>query len=326
MPRIVIGFAVVGLLALGVTGVVRAQQALEIPAWAYNTSPTPKQLLPEHPPVDENGLLTIPGSSQKFKLAEVEAGADWFPEDHPAMPEIVAKGRQGIRPCGSCHMPNGKGRPSNGPVTGLPVSYFIQAVEDYKNGVRVSADPKKNNIQQMIGFAKALTPDEVKAAAEYFGSMKWTKWVRVVESERVPKTYVEGFIHYRYPGNETDPIGMRVIEMPEDNFQTEPMRNPRSGFVAYAPPGSIKRGEELAKTGGNGRTVQCGICHGPDLRGLGNIPGIAGKSPTWLARQMYDIQAGTRKGPGSALMKAAVEKLRNEDYVALVAYISSMEP
>jgi cytochrome c553 len=326
--RFAAGLVLLGVTSLAMTGAVGARQQpqLEIPEWAYNSTPTPEAQLPHHPAIDPNELLSIPGSTRKFKLDEVENGADWFPEDHPTMPDIVAKGREGVRPCGTCHMPNGKGRPSNGPVTGLPVAYFIQAVEDYKNDLRISADPKKTNIRQMIGFAKLLTPEETRAAAEYFGSMKWTKWIRVVESERVPKTYVEGFIHYRYPGNETVPIGMRVIEMPEDNHQTEPLRNPRSGFVAYAPPGSIKRGEDLVKTGGNGRTLQCGICHGADLRGLGNVPGIAGKSPTWLTRQMFDMQAGTRKGPGSALMKQAVEKLRNEDYVALAAYISSLEP
>jgi cytochrome c553 len=175
----------------------------------------------------------------------------------------------------------------------------------------------------MIAFAKAMTPAEVRAAAEYFGAIPWTPWIRVVEAERVPKTRVQGFIHYRLPGAETEPIGARIVEMPEDNEQTEPLRNPRSGFVAYAPVGSIKKGEALVMTGGGGRTIQCGICHGQDLRGLGAVPGIAGRSPSYLVRQMYDMQAGTRNGPGTALMKAVVDKLTNDDYVAIAAYVSS---
>jgi cytochrome c553 len=121
-------------------------------------------------------------------------------------------------------------------------------------------------------------------------------------------------------------MGMRIIEVPEDNYQTEPMRNPRSGFIAYAPPGSIKRGEELVTSGGNGKTIACGICHGADLLGVANIPGIAGRSPTFLARQMYDMQAGTRNGPGVALMTKVLEKLTNDDYVAILAYVSSRVP
>jgi len=120
-----------------------------------------------------------------------------------------------------------------------------------------------------------------------------------------------------------DTVQVDIVEMPEDNEQSEPLRNPRSGFVAYAPIGSLTTGEALVTTGGGGRTVQCGICHGPDLKGLGAVPGIAGRSPSYLVRQMYDIQAGTRRGPGTALMKAVVEKLTNDDYVAIAAYVSS---
>ena len=68
-------------------------------------------------------------------------------------------------------------------------------------------------------------------------------------------------------GTATEPIGVRIIETPEDVAETQ-LRNPRSGFIAYAPVGSIKRGEVLATTGGNGKTTPCAVCHGPDLKGL----------------------------------------------------------
>jgi len=307
---------------------LRAQS--DMPAWAYAIAPpAPAGQAPAPPAADEATLLRVPGSSRSFTLAQIEDGfgpADWFPEDHPVMPDIVAKGRRpDVRACASCHYPNGKGRPSNGSVSGLPVGYFIQAVEDFKNGLRKPADARKNNVNQMIGFAKAMTADEVRVAAEYFGSITWTPWIRVVEGDQVPKTHIEGFIHYTLPGNETEPLGMRIVEAAEDAMQSEPLRNPRSGFVAYAPVGSIKKGEALVNTGGAGRTVQCGICHGADLHGIANVPGIAGRSPSYLVRQMYDMQAGTRRGPGAALMKSVVEKLTNEDYVAIAAYVSSLK-
>ena len=308
---------------------LRAQT--DMPAWAYAIAPpAPAAQAASAPPAaDEATLLRVPGSSRSFTLAQIEdpfGPADWFPEDHPLMPEIVAKGRRpDVRACATCHYPNGKGRPSNGSVSGLPVGYFIQSVDDFKNGLRKPADSRKNNVNQMIAFAKAMTADEVRIAAEYFGSIAWTPWIRVVETERAPKTHVEGFIHYALPGNDSEPLGMRILEVPEDNVQSEPLRNPRSGFVAYAPIGSVKKGEALVRTGGDGRTLQCAICHGPDLRGLGNVPGIAGRSPSYLVRQMYDMQAGTRRGPGAALMRAAVEKLTNEDYVAIGAYVSSLQ-
>ena len=51
--------------------------------------------------------------------------------------------RPDVRACSLCHYPNGKGRPENAGVSGLPVSYFLQTMADFKNGARKSADPRK---------------------------------------------------------------------------------------------------------------------------------------------------------------------------------------
>jgi cytochrome c553 len=269
----------------------------------------------------------IAGTTRGFTEAQItdpRGPADWFPEDHPTMPSIVAVGRQPmVRSCSYCHYPNGKGRPSNGGVAGLPVSYILQTLNDFKNDLRKPGDPRKVNVNQMIAFAKNMTPDEMHAAAEYFASTPWTQWVRVVETKMVPKTEAEGSIFFKAPGGGMEPIGMRVIETPEEDEQTEPLRNPRSGFVAYVPVGAVKKGEALVTTGGNGKTVACIHCHGADLRGDGPVPGIAGRSPSYLARQMFDIQAGTRHGEWASLMKPVVAKLTNEDMVNIVAYVSS---
>ena len=214
-------------------------------------------------------------------------------------------------------------QPGHGGVAGLPVSYIVQTLNDFKNDLRKPGDPRKVNVNQMIAFAKNLTPEEMQTAAEYFASTPWTQWVRVVETRMVPKTEAEGSIFFKVPGKLTEPIGMRIIETPEDDEQTEPLRNPRSGFVAYAPMGSLKKGEVLVTTGGNGKTVACINCHGADLRGNGPVPGIAGRSPSYLARQMYDIQVGARHGEWAELMKPVVAKLTNEDFVAIAAYVSS---
>jgi cytochrome c553 len=298
------------------------------PAWAYAITPPPPPGAPRPPaPPEDKEVKHIPGTTRAFTIAQIadlRGPADWFPEDHPAMPPIVAVGRQpGVRSCSYCHYPNGKGRSSNGGVAGLPVSYILQTLSDFKNGLRKPGDPRKVNVNQMIGFAKNLTPEEAEAAAEYFASTPWTQWVRVVETKTVPKTEAEGSIFFKAPGNMTEPIGMRIIETPENDEQTEPLRNPRSGFIAYAPMGSIKKGEVLVTTGGNGKTNACTTCHGPDLRGLGPVPGIAGRSPSYLARQMYDIQVGARHGEWADLMKPVVAKLTNDDFVAIAAYVSS---
>src|SRR6202008_3228167 len=119
---------------------------------------------------------------------------DWYPGDHPQMPDIVAHGNRAnnILACSLCHYPNGKGRPENAGVAGLPYDYFVQTMNDFKNGKRKSADTRKANTNRMIGFAKAMTDDEIKASAQYFSAIKWSPWIRVVETDMVPKTRIAG--------------------------------------------------------------------------------------------------------------------------------------
>jgi cytochrome c553 len=141
----------------------------------------------------------------------------------------------------------------------------------------------------------------------------------------VPKTRVLGFMLVPDGTGENEAIGNRVIEMPEDVARTE-LRDSRSGFVAYVPPGSLSRGGWLATTGGAGKTVACGICHGTDLKGIASVPALAGRSPSYLFRQLYDIQHGTRSGAWTSLMQPVVVSLNEEDMVALAGYAASRAP
>jgi cytochrome c553 len=43
-------------------------------------------------------------------------------------------------------------------------------------------------------------------------------------------------------------------------------------------------------------------------------------------RQLYDFQQHSRQGSAGALMAPVVEKLSNQDMIALAAYISSLKP
>lgn len=201
----------------------------------------------------------------------------------------------------------------------------MHQMNDFRNGLRRSDDVRKQNTNLMIGYAKAMTEDEIKAAAEYFGAMKWTPWIKVVETDSVPKTRLSGGMYLPLEGNQREPLGQRIIEMPVDRDATEMLRDPRSGFIAYVPFGSIKKGEALVTTG-VGKTIQCGICHGADLKGLGPVPGIAGRSPSYLVRQMYDMQQNTRNGEWTSLMKPVVGRLSEEDMLNIAAYTSSRTP
>jgi len=156
--------------------------------------------------------------------------------------------------------------------------------------------------------------------------MQWTPWITVVETATVPKTHIGGGMFLRLEGDEKEPIGQRIIETPVNTEATEILRDPRSGFLAYVPVGSLKKGEELVVRGGAGKTTRCGVCHGEDLKGLGPVPGIAGRSPSYLMRQLVDMQQGTRKGEWSSLMKPVLSGLTYDDLLAVVAYAASREP
>lgn len=325
-------FALTSLVAVAIVAAQYAQPTPPgQPAWAYAIPIPPPGGTPAPPPApDDTTLYKLPGTDRTFMRSQIRDAfgpADWYPNDHPHMPDIVAKGRRpDARACGLCHMPNGKGRPENASVSGLPVAYFIQQMHDFKNDLRKSAEPLKANTNIMITIAKAMTDDEIRQAAEYFGAIKWnTRYIRVVEANTVPKTRVAGGVHLVLEGAEagTEPIGPRIVESPEHAEHFEILRDPRDGFIAYVPVGSIKKGEALVKTGGNGKTVACGVCHGPGLQGLGPVPAIAGRSPSYLVRQMYDMQQGARKGVWADLMKPVVQKLTNDDLINIAAYTAS---
>ncbi|HUL72797.1 MAG TPA: c-type cytochrome [Vicinamibacterales bacterium] len=320
-----------GVAAFAVRSAAVAQSPSGPPAWAYGVPPSGAPAAPAGQrgggaPADDGSPKHLAGSSQSFTLAQLRDGftiADWYPEDHPKPPDIVMAGRRpDARACGLCHYPNGRGRPENAGLDGLPVSYFMQQIDDFRHDLRRSAESRKTNTAIMTAIAKAMTDDEVRAAAAYFASLQRTPWIRVVESPTVPKTRLSGGMFVPLEGAETEPTADRIIEIPEHPDRTE-LRDPRAGFVAYVPVGSLMKGEALVTTGGGGRTIACGICHGADLNGLGPVPGIAGRSPSYQARQLFDMQAGTRRGVWADLMKAVVVKLTPDDVIAITAYTAS---
>ena len=178
----------------------------------------------------------------------------------------------------------------------------------------------------MIETAKGMTEQEIIEVSAYLESMKWTQWIDVIETNTVPKSYLRGGLHIPIDGPDacTEPIGKRIIESPVDSYKTEFLRDPRSSFVAYVPEGSIEKGAQLALTGKNGKTIQCAICHGPDLNGIGVIPGIASRSPSYMARQLNDMKQGKGKGEMAKLMIPVVEGLTSEDILNIVAYTASL--
>ena len=294
------------------------------PPWAFVVNPPGSQPAP-----DDGTLRRVPGSSVAFTLTQIRdlfSVPDWRPDDHPAMPEIVKHGaKPAVFACGYCHLPNGLGRPENSSLAGLPAEYIVQQVTDFRNGTRKSSELQSLPVNLMIAVSKAVSDADLKIAAEYFSALRPKPWIRVVEANTVPKTLAAGWMLVAAETGATEPIGQRIIEMPEDLERTE-LRDAASGFVAYVPAGSIRKGEALVATGGAGKTTPCAICHGADLRGLGPVPALAGRSPSYIVRQLYDMRHGVRRGPWSDLMKSVVAQLSGEDMVAIAAYTASRAP
>jgi cytochrome c553 len=322
-------------VALAISGIVVCGAAIaqnsgasppmpdSFPAWAYPWAPdfkaAPDDGIPRHVP-DSAATFTITQERDLF------FAPDWHPDDHLAMPDVVAHGRRPeVRACGACHRTEGTGGPENASLAGLPAAYIIQQMADYKSGMRKFSGPQRSPVVLMTAIAKAATDAEIQAAAAYFSALRPKSVIKVIETDTVPATQIARVFYMTVKDGGTEPIGRRIVEVPEDVAQFE-HRDPRSQFTAYVPTGSIAKGEALAKTGGQDLTTPCVTCHGADLKGVDPIPGIAGRSPSYLVRQIYDFQQHARQGSASALMAPVVEKLSHDDMISLAAYISSLKP
>jgi cytochrome c553 len=332
------------------------------PLWAWGATEPPKpderqavQFAPgtgsgQNPnltPEEQNRKRRLEDSQIELSLAEIRSAAngasgivDWFPEDHPnPVPDIIKHGPVALgkdaRACGSCHLADGSGRPENASPAGLPAEYIVRQLNDFKNDLRHSSDPRKANSNTMVMLAKAMTDEEVKQAAEYFSAVTWRPHVKVIETSLVPKTRIQGELFIPTEQERTEPIGERIIEVPTDVEASQTLRSSRGSWIAYVPVGSIKKGKELVTLGGmkivngqieQGKTTACGACHGVDLIGVPpDVPPLVGRSPSYLAREIFDIQQGSRRGSNSnvQLMKMVVEKLRPDDIVNISAYLAS---
>lgn len=303
----------------------QAATASDVPAWLYPLEPPPTSA----PRLDSVRLLRLPHSTRAFTRAQVKdlfTAVDWYPASHPAMPPVVATGRRPeVYACGYCHLPAGGGRPENAALAGMPADYIVRQVQAFKSGERRNAFKGPHApFDNMTRVAKNATDDEVARAAEYYATLSPRRRVRVVETNRVPRTYVAGALHAVSPGKQREAIDGRIIEVPENQERFE-LRDERSGFVAYVPPGSISRGRAMSRQGVGGAAA-CATCHGESLRGGPIGPPISGQFPSYLMRQLVAFRSGARAGSAAMPMQAMTASLSTDDLVALSAYVGSLSP
>ncbi|QUD89500.1 c-type cytochrome [Phenylobacterium montanum] len=290
-------------------------------AWAYPVGPeTPLPAAPKG--------VVAPGSKVRPGEADEAAGPiDWFPQEHPPAPDVVAlTTKGGPTPCAECHLYDGHGFAGSADIAGLRAEYIVEQVKSFRSGERTSSQkPDRFDTTEMIKEARQVSDPDLARAAAWFAALPRRRFVRVVETDSVPVTRPSffGWLDLE-PTYGKEPIAGRIIELPEDPARMF-LGDPHNGLVDYVPPGAVGRGAALVETGGPGRQP-CEICHGTGLKGGEAAPPLAGRSAAYLARMLWDFKTGARGGPTAAQMQAPAHPLSEAQITDIVAYLASLPP
>src|SRR5580698_9580289 len=212
--------ALIGVVILCAAGAQAQQTAAKTFAWAYP--------VPDPPPsaAADAGPKTLPGSTKSYTQAQIDdqfKPPDWFPQEHGPLPRVVETGIQ-AQACGSCHLMSGLGHPESANLAGLSVAYMLRQMEDFKNNLR--KDPKvyepSARAARMNNIAAGLPEEEMRKAVEWFAALKPAVWYKVIEATTVPKTWVTGGrMRLPLPAGGTEPLGNRIITLPQDPARVE---------------------------------------------------------------------------------------------------------
>ena len=95
-----------------------------------------------------------------------------------------------------------------------------------------------------------MTDEEITEAAKYFAAIPLVAARQDLETSLVPKTRIVGNLFLATEEVKTEPMNGRIIEVPEDEERSQTHRDPRAGFIAYVPEGSLAKGKHLVTLGG----------------------------------------------------------------------------
>lgn len=294
------------------------------PAWSYplaaSASTPPDKTTPRH----------VPGSRQSFTAAQALDPfdvADWFPEMHPPMPASVSHGRRpSALACAFCHLPDGAGRPENAELAGLPADYIASQVAAIRAGTRDLPWPSRGSpMAAMHRVAVSATEAEIVEAARYFAGLAPRQRGRVVEATRIPGVRPGAGLYFLAPEAGSELLGQRLIEVSASAERHE-LHDPSVPYTTYVPLGSIRRGRLLATEGLPPGTPACMSCHGTGLRGSSLAPPLAGRSPSYVLRQLLAFAAGTRADSAAVTMRPVAATLSLDDMIAAAAYVGSIAP
>jgi cytochrome c553 len=306
----------------------------ERPDWAFFVpSPEPVRLVT---PRGTGSMWSAPGSRRTYTIAELQnvlAPPDWYPDEHPPMPAVVARGSSGpgqgapLLPCALCHLPNGAGHAESASLAGLPADYIKRQFADWRSGARRIAVGDANAVAFLTALKKRYSSRQIEQAARYFASLRPRVWIRVVETDRAPAAAVDRQTLMRLPvsGGGTEPLGVRIVELPEDPLRFV-YRDSHSGLVALVPKGSIAAGKVLVNQAASPGIPPCTTCHGERLTGLASAPPLAGRPPTYIVRQLWAFQHGDRAAESAAPMRVVAANLTVAQMVSIAAYIATRAP
>lgn len=291
-----------------------------IARWAYPQAAPGK---PTHHSPDE--IIRVSDSPLTFRYKDLfgpDSGAtDWFPDSHPPLPPIVAHGTvPGTESCGGCHTVNGEGVPATAALAGLSRAYMLEQIDAFRRGLRGAHEPESATF--MTSEVKRVGNHDIAQAVDYFSHLTFKPNARVVETASVPRTHWHDYVLEAEPGGRREPIGQRIIEVPVHPADYEHY-DTHAGFIAYVPPGSVRRGARLANLG-SGSVLACASCHGDRLQGMGTAPPLAGRSPTYIARQLLLFATGQRDSPNAAPMRHEAEQLTLKEAISAAAYAASL--
>ncbi len=209
--------------------------------------------------------------------------------------------------CASCHQAQ---ETATGTVSlaGLCAEYIEEQLIELESGRR--RPRSSDTAAASIHTAHRIDAEAARTAAEYYSRLIYTSSLRVIEVRDTPSTALR-------QSRETESL---IILRREDTKAQQP-----EAWIDRVPPGSLRRGHQLA-LGMDRRAPRCANCHGKQLQGLGPVPPLAGRSPNYLADQLWAIKAGLRAGPVVTPMRAVVSGLRAEDLIDLSAYLANLKP
>jgi cytochrome c553 len=86
--------------------------------------------------------------------------------------------------------------------------------------------------------------------------------------------------------------------------------------------GDAARGKTLYEEGDAGKgLIACQMCHGPDAKGQGPIPRLAGQHADYVVTQLKAIKSGVRSVDQ---MQALIANLDDADFKAVAAYVQTL--